>query len=170
MNFLSHCRDQQGRLYFRSILGINCFHPDSIKSNYFKPLRPLLSSLQLRAAQTGQITNLTRQAAESAKPIIVPYHTDRVSLEFFTPAYAGEKISYRYRIAKFDLNWHELAEPRVELSHPPYGDYTIELEAYIHGSNLAQPAIVRVPLQVERPYYIKTDGRREVEVFPRHKS
>ena len=157
MNYLSHCRDQQGRLYFGSISGITCFHPDSIKGNNFKPLRPFLMALELRAAETGDVTNHTRQAIEFDKPIVVPYHTDHISLKFFTAAYAGEKISYRYRIAKFDPHWFELSGPVVELFHPPYGEYVVEVEAYIHGSNLTRAATVRVPLHVERPYYLKAD-------------
>jgi len=154
-NYLSHCRDQQGRLYFGSISGITSFHPDSIKLSAIPAPGLFLSRLEVRDEHSNIFKNLTGQALKGDQPIRSSFPTDQIRIGFFTPSYSGKKILYRWRIPELGSNWNILSEPEINLYHPPHGNLTVEIEASYEG-NPFPPTSLRIPLLVERPYYMST--------------
>lgn len=153
LNYLSHCRDQQGRLYFGSISGITSFHPDSIKLSAIPAPDLYLSRLEIRDEHSDIFKNWTGQALKGIQPIRSTFPTDQISISFYTPTYNGKKNLYRWRIRELGSNWNVLSEPEINLYHPPHGNLTIEIEAAFEGGQFSG-APLRIPIIIERPYYL----------------
>lgn len=155
LNYLSHCRDQQGRLYFGGVAGITSFHPDSIKISGIHAPSLFLTRLELRDEHSSVFKNVTKKALIGDQPISSSFPTDQIKIGFFSPNFNGNRILYRWRIPELDSNWNILSEPEINLYHPPHGNLTVEIEASFDGSQFS-PASLRIPLTVERPYYMDT--------------
>jgi signal transduction histidine kinase len=91
----------------------------------------------------------------SNKTMLIPHGTDELEINFVVPAFLREQIRYHWRIPEIDSSWRNLSEPRFSVFHLPFGDYTIELSAAVLGNGLAQTTSLRMPIRVDRPYYLK---------------
>ena len=156
-NSLSHHQDHLGRLYFGGISGIISFHPDSLAELPAQILNIQLLALYLKKNQLKNTPiNLTAEALFGHKTMLIPHGTDELEISFIVPAFLREQIQYRWRIPEIDSSWRNLTEPRFSVFHLPFGDYTIELGAAVLGNGLAHTNSLKIPIRVDRPYYLKS--------------
>ncbi|MDO8365689.1 MAG: ATP-binding protein [Saprospiraceae bacterium] len=156
-NRLSHYQDPSGRLYFGGVYGIVSFHPDSLTE---KPpsqeLNIQLLGLYLKQNHSSDAPfNLTHAALFGNKTLLIPHGADELEINFCVPAFLREHIQYRWRIPEIDSGWHKLSEPRFSVYRLPFGHYTLELGATFSENSLLQAASLKLPIRVDRPYYIK---------------
>jgi signal transduction histidine kinase/CheY-like chemotaxis protein len=155
-NQLSHYQDHSGRLYLGGISGLTSFQPGSLAELPDQGLNIQLSGLYLKNnASSDPPINLTSAFLFGNKTLLIPYSTAEFEINYCVPAFTGEKIEYRWRIPEIDSSWHHLTEPKFSIFNLPFGAYTLELGAYIPGNSFSQIASLNLPIQVDKPYYLK---------------
>ncbi len=94
----ARCKSQEGLLYFGGINGYNCFRPEAIRPNEFKP--PVVLT-------TVRIFDKPLLPAQyTAAPLVLPYEQNFLSFEFAALIFAQPgKNQYAYQLAGVDRDW-----------------------------------------------------------------
>jgi len=153
-NWLSHHRDSTGRLYIGGVFGVTAFHPDSIPDEPYGPPHLELLKVKFFSKKDNQATNLTDEAL-TGNQLRIPAKSDHLFVEFSALEFQLRPLAYRWRIPELDSAWSVIEEPRIDLYQPPYGRYTIEIEARYVGNNLSPPGMHRLLLYGQKPFYLR---------------
>ncbi|HLP93642.1 MAG TPA: ATP-binding protein [Saprospiraceae bacterium] len=156
-NRLSHYQDETGKLYFGGVSGMISINPDSITKFPVSHPNIQLISLQYKLNGTkSQAKVLTQEAIYGQGPILIPNGADLLEVSYCVPSFLREPIQYRWRIPEIDTNWHYLIEPKFTVYRLPFGKYSLELGIYFPGNGTEHAYNLIIPLQVERPFYLKS--------------
>jgi ligand-binding sensor domain-containing protein len=124
-------RDQEGRLYFGGISGLNIFHPDSIIYNTHAP-RLSFTRYVKRREQGGASKPL---ALDRVSTVIVSRGVQLISIQFSALEFtAPEKNQYMYKLVRKDQDglWIHIGEQHfLTLANQNPGTYTLS----VGGSN-----------------------------------
>jgi ligand-binding sensor domain-containing protein/signal transduction histidine kinase len=120
-------KDENGRLYFGGINGLNVFQPQEIKDNPYPP------KLALTALTHDGIPLAETQTPEYLQSITLMWPHDSFEFEFTAFAYEQPlKNQYAYILDGFDANWIQIGSQRSgRYTNLPGGTYTLRLS----GSN-----------------------------------
>lgn len=156
-NGFSHFKDEQGRLYFGGINGVNSFHPDSI-TNIDHCVDPLLhiTSLTLpHKEKNGQTTELVEQIQRENKLVLQPNNTSFTIHFSFLDYYSQPNINYAFKLEGIDDDWTYQRENSIRFAGLPPGNYTLHIKAK-GNSGVWTKNTVDLPITVLKPFYLKT--------------
>ncbi|WP_236970357.1 response regulator [Membranihabitans marinus] len=137
-------KDQNGRLYFGSINGINIFHPQVIRKNLLNKQKLNIYLTEVSYYNNGQDTTLYRGLTKLEK-LSLPAQRRYLNLKFAISSYIDpSKNQYYYQLKGLDDEWRSLGSQReLNLNHLPAGDFTL----LIRGENLKHH-VSTLPIQL----------------------
>ena len=131
-NNYSHCRTQNGRLYFGGINGITTFCPETLIDNPYTP-HPRLTHLYLfnKKVMANDETGILTQHITETKEITLHSNQDSFTLEFVVSNYiSGKHNFFAYKLQGYDNEWYVTENNRkASYSNLPPGDYTFMVKA-----------------------------------------
>ena len=152
-NTMSHCRAQDGTLFFGGINGITFFHPRQIppEARHDQPLR--LVEAKTFDIKTGLFSFQCQNARQPAKLLLRP--SDAYLDLSFSPMLFEEPglFSYEWKIEGLHQNWIQQSSPLIRLSKLPYGEQRLYVKFRRQG-NLPSGQVLEIPIDVIRPFYL----------------
>jgi signal transduction histidine kinase/DNA-binding response OmpR family regulator/ligand-binding sensor domain-containing protein len=153
-NRIAHYRAKDGSLYFGSLNGLTCFHPDSFINERIVFETPLaITEFQQFDLRKNELRDNLVELVRSGEMILNP------SDGFFQLSFSllnfnkGDKIRYAYRIDGLDEDWNYQKENYLRLGRLPYGEYRLRIK----GQDISGRWSVReldIPIRVIRPFYL----------------
>ena len=153
-NRMSHFQDNNGRIYFGGINGVNIFHPKDFQEINFEKNKILITDYEQFSGEDNKIMDRLEDVMKNNKIILKP--NDRFfRIQFTIPEYIqNELINYEYKISGHEENWVHFNENYLRISGLPYGNFNLKIKAKF-GSGLYSPEELDVPIQVLRPFYLQ---------------
>lgn len=148
-NSNSFFADDDGRLYFGAIGGINVFNPASFQLNMAAPAVRLI---QLRV--NDQVYSDSTRNTWQLDRLTLPYYENTITLQFaglYLPN-AGLQ-QYRYRLEGVDTGWIYTIDNRtVRYPKLAAGSYRFVVQCSLDGVKWNHPGTTLF-IQIEKPYY-----------------
>jgi len=113
----SSYKNDKGELFFGGINGLTYFHPENIKSNYYKP-PVIFTEFLIRNKPVVQYSDDSplKQAINETKEITLTYDQVFITIRFAALNYVNPvKNKYAYKLEGFkrDEDWHYVDEQRM---------------------------------------------------------
>ncbi len=128
----SYFMNKNGKIYFGGINGYNCFYPDSIRDNMFKP--PVyITNLMINFKEVPinkEESPLSRSVTETSK-VKFNYKQSVITFRYTALNYLNsEKNQYAYRLEGFDKDWNFVGTRReVTFINLDPGSYLFRIKA-----------------------------------------
>jgi ligand-binding sensor domain-containing protein len=129
-------KNNQGKLYFGSMNGLNAFYPDRINITKSSPgtiitdLKIFNQSVEVGKTYYGRV--ILNKSITSTESIVLSYRSREFSIEFSALDYdQPEKIMYAYKMDGFDDHWTNVSANRrfANYTNLKGGDYTFMVRA-----------------------------------------
>jgi serine phosphatase RsbU (regulator of sigma subunit)/ligand-binding sensor domain-containing protein len=113
-NGQAYFKSPSGEMFFGGIIGLNAFHPDSVKDN---PIAPQLALTDFKLfnepVAIGGNSPLKKHISETDS-IALAYWQNDISFEFVALHYSRpENNQYAYRLENYDTDWRQAGTQRV---------------------------------------------------------
>lgn len=121
----AYFKDEEGKLYFGGINGINVFDPDSIISNQSKPLIQF-TSIKLFEEPLKTDTSIT-----VLTKLKLPYDNNTLSFDFAALEFSNSSQNqYAYMLTGYDLDWiYSGTKHYTRYANLPSGNYLFKVKA-----------------------------------------
>ena len=158
-NLGSAFKDNEGKLYFGGINGLNAFFPDRIQP-YPSPKEPVITSLKVLNRKVGP-TKGEKEEGFLEKSITylekLELASDQNSFEFEFSSLeylSQEKIKYDYQLTGYDEDWIETDSQRrfANYANLTHGNYLFRVRAHYEGEENYSP-IKELKIIVLPPWY-----------------
>ncbi len=153
-NGFSHCRTDDGRLFFGGINGITLFNPEDIPVSEART--PRLRLIEVRTFQLKQgdfINHLPK--TDAGKPVPVTPDDDYLDIRVSPLIYEEvNTIRYSWKIDGYSDNWVQQQSPLIRLYNLPYGVHTLRIR-YTSQGNIWSENELLIPIEVTRPFYLR---------------
>jgi ligand-binding sensor domain-containing protein/signal transduction histidine kinase/DNA-binding response OmpR family regulator len=152
-------KNQNGKLYFGSMNGLNAFYPDQIAEAEFEPATAITDfKIFNHPVEVGKEYN-GRIVLENSLPytnhIILSYKSREFSFSFSALDYVlPEKITYRYYMDGFDEQWTHIDASRRFASYTNLkgGDYVFYVQAVRNEKPSSTPPS-QIKITIIPPFY-----------------
>ena len=153
-NRTSHCRDEEGNLYFGSLDGVTAFHPRDLVADTTAGRSPLVLTAAWRydAARGDLVDQLDTLLGGEA--IVMNPDDPFVRLEFALLTYSKlREVRYAYRLSGAE-EWNYQREASLRLDRLPYGKHEVIIRGISSvGQGSANELVV--PIVVLKPFYVQ---------------
>ena len=152
-NYASHCKAEDGSLFFGGINGITVFHPRDIpkESKTSKGLR--IVEAKTFDIKKGEYFTQVAHSAPEPRLRIRPsdaYLDINLSPMLFENK---DKLQYSWKITGLQNTWIYQEEPVIRLSKLPYGTQNLQVRYGIYGNGWSDAQTF--PITVLRPFYLR---------------
>ena len=152
-NRISSFKDEQGRLYFGGMNGLNYFDPRDFLNTQKENFPIQVISISKFSSQTSKEENC--DAEYNAKGYLVLNSGDlflKVDFAFLT--YYPIERGFEYKLEGADDNWIKLAGSTLQIGSLPQGEYTLRIRARLPDGTW-NPDEIFIPIIVNPPFYLK---------------
>jgi two-component sensor histidine kinase/ligand-binding sensor domain-containing protein len=153
-NRISSFKDEQGKLYFGGMNGLNVFDPKDFlqteKENY--PLEIL--AITKYSSKTGKEENCDAEYNSIGRLILNPGDLF-LKIDFAFLAFSHTDRGFQYLIEGVSNTWVELVGNTLQIGALASGEYTVRIRARLPDGTW-NPQEIRIPLTVKPPYYLAT--------------
>ena len=118
-----------GRIYFGSTRGFNCFYPYLVKINQVAP--PVaITSVELFGQPIEAGSDQLEKSLSHAAELNLSHNENTINISFAALSYVSpEKNQYAYKLEGVDKNWIYTHEHRANYTNLPAGTYTFLVKA-----------------------------------------
>ena len=118
-----------GRIYFGSIRGFNCFYPYLVKINQVAP--PVaITSVELFGQPIEAGSDQLEKSLSHAAELNLSHNENTINISFAALSYVSpEKNQYAYKLEGIDKDWVYTHEHRANYTNLPAGTYTFLVKA-----------------------------------------
>lgn len=153
-NRISSFKDEEGKLYFGGMNGLNVFDPKDFlqieKENY--PLEIL--AVTKYSSKSGNEESCDAEYNSTGR-VILNSGDLFLKIEFALLAYSPIERGFQYLIEGASDNWIELTDNSLRIGALASGEYTVRIRARLPDGTWI-PQEIRIPLTVKPPYYLST--------------
>ena len=128
-NLYSHCKSDEGRIFFGGIDGVTAFYPERLMTNPFSP-KPMITGLSIadRRLAPGDDTGILQALAEHTRSITLQPDQNWLSIDYgATDFLSGRRNRFAIRLVGLDNEWRSTSLPSVSYSNLLPGSYTFEV-------------------------------------------
>lgn len=154
LNFLSHYRSPDGRLFFGGVNGLTSLDPNRF------PVK-LINSLDFEVIEARTLNiddntyNYQFEFGREKRDFFLRPDDSFLELKLSTLKYeVNNKNVYAWRIIGLQTEWVQQNEPIIRLSNLDYGTHKLEIKVFSMGNQPEGPGRV-FTLHVIRPYYLR---------------
>jgi signal transduction histidine kinase/DNA-binding response OmpR family regulator len=154
-NRLSHCRDEEGYLYFGTLDGITSFHPRDFFADTTQYQSPMvITNFQQFDGGEGKLVDKTAELIQT-KSITLQPNDPLISLSFALLSYEQlDNVQYAYQIEGVDEDWTYQKENTLRLGRLPYGKYLLRIKGQAASGQWSAEEL-QIQMVSLRPYYLK---------------
>lgn len=118
-----------GRIYFGSTRGFNCFYPYLVKINQVAP--PVaITSVELFGQPIEAGSDQLEKSLSHAAELNLSHNENTINISFAALSYVSpEKNLYAYKLERVDKDWIYTHEHRANYTNLPVGTYTFLVKA-----------------------------------------
>lgn len=118
-----------GRIYFGSTRGLNCFYPYLVKINQVAP--PVaITSVELFGQPIEAGSDQLEKSLSHAAELNLSHNENTINISFAALSYVSpEKNQYAYKLEGVDKDWIYTHEHRANYTNLPAGTYTFLVKA-----------------------------------------
>lgn len=147
-------KNQNGKMYFGGMKGLNAFYPDSIRDIKL-PARTMITDFKIynQSVEVGKKYNgrvVLNQSVPETKEIKLSYKSNEFSFEFSALQYfQPENVNYAYKLQGFDQQWTKVSSSRRFASYTNIrgGSYTFMVKAVNNdGEALQEPYEIHITI------------------------
>ncbi|MDI9879293.1 hybrid sensor histidine kinase/response regulator transcription factor [Flectobacillus longus] len=154
-NYSSAFKDDEGRMYFGSVKGLNSFTPDTFMQNAFVP--PVyLTGIQVdnQELKIGNENSPLERSISFTKSITLDHTQSTFSLDFAALSYTSPQTTeYMYMLEGLDKGWNLLKTNRkVYFTKLAPGSYTFKVKAS-NGSGIWSEEMAVLEIEVSPPFW-----------------
>lgn len=151
-NLTSHFQDENGRLYFGGLNGINVFHPAEMKNRNKTETPFRVIKYQELDEEYGDFFDKTNTYIENEKIVITPEVT-AFKIHFTLLNYQkSHQTLYLYQLEGLDKTYTFQKENYIRFNQLPYGKYTLKIKAQDYAGEEAEGNL-SIPIEVLAPFY-----------------
>lgn len=151
-NRISSFKDEQGKLYFGGMNGLNVFNPKDFlqteKENY--PLEIL--AITKYSSKTGKEENCDEEFYSSGR-LILNAGDIFLKIDFAFLAFSPTDRGFQYLIEGASDTWVEVVGNSLQIGALASGEYALRIRARLPDGTW-NPQEIRIPLTVKPPYYL----------------
>lgn len=154
-NTWAYGQDEDGKMVFGGILGMNVFRPDEFTANEYLP-ELYITDLKVNGEKLTPCDGdcFIEKSVEYLSSITLPHDANNLAIEFaaleFTQA---EKNSFKYYLEGAENEWmHSGEEPVAHYINLPPGSYTFKLMGS-NGDQQWSPQVVSLDITILPPWY-----------------
>ncbi len=154
-NRISSYKDEQGKMYFGGLNGIDVFDPATLNLNTKETFVPLQ---MVGISKFSSAKDSIEDVADELKlnnEIIMNVGDKFLSVSFSLLDYQNRTHRYAYRIDGIDNDWSYLNEAVIRISSLPYGKFKLRIKAQLESGNWSDKEIL-IPIKVLKPFYEHT--------------
>jgi ligand-binding sensor domain-containing protein/two-component sensor histidine kinase len=140
----AYFKDSEGIMYFGGIKGLNYFHPDSIKVNYYKP-QVVINSIKI----------LDEELKGKHDELILSHNENFISIEFSALDYSQPlRNRYRYILEGFQKYWTNTdAKQRIATyTNLPAGEYVFKVMG-TNSDGVWNENFTSLKISINPPFY-----------------
>jgi two-component sensor histidine kinase len=151
-NRISSFKDEQGKLYFGGMNGLNAFDPKDFlqTKNEYYPFEVL--ALTKYSSKSGNEESCDAEYNSTGR-VILNSGDLFLKIEFALLSYSPIDRGYQYIIEGRGDNWMELTGNSLQIGTLASGDYVIRIRARLTDGTWNNQEI-RIPITVKPPYYL----------------
>ena len=154
-NRISSYKDNQGKMYFGGLNGIDVFDPATLNSNTKETYVPLqIVGISKFSSAKDSVEDIA-DALKLNNEIIMNVGDKFLSVSFSLLDYQNRTHRYAYRIDGIDNDWNYLNEDVIRISSLPYGKFKLRIKAQLESGNWCDKEIL-IPIKVLKPFYEHT--------------
>ena len=154
-NRISSYKDDQGKMYFGGLNGIDFFDPATLNSNTKETFIPLQMVGISKFSSAKDSVEDVADALKLNNEIIMNVGDKFLSVSFSLLDYQTRTHRYAYRIDGIDNDWNYLNEAVIRISSLPYGKFNLRIKAQLESGNWSDKEIL-IPIKVLKPFYEHT--------------
>ena len=154
-NRISSYKDEQGKMYFGGLNGIDVFDPATLNSNTKETFVPFQMVGISKFSSAKDSVEDVADALKLNNEIIMNVGDKFLSVSFSLLDYQNRTHRYAYRIDGIDNDWNYLNEDVIRISSLPYGKFNLRIKAQLESGNWSEKEIL-IPIKVLKPFYEHT--------------